>query len=241
MYLTESGTVFKMDEKYFNTMVTKLHMFDGREIIYKGEYVGKSSAIMPFHTKPLRHYRLVYESSKYVFPHVLLSATTEDVQAWKCYRGMNYTDKLLAFEQELHSGFRDPKNPDLFRWAPSFISPVSGVKVFEYVKGAIIEGRTPNGSIVAIATNITTNQGREFVYSQTTISNGSYEFVVPYSTEGPIERGTNFDVLAAPYKIVAGHIENETIVWDREKEVEVNEREVMEGKTVRVDLLLLPS
>ena len=90
-------------------------------------------------------------------------------------------------------------------------------------------------------TNITTNQGREFVYSQTTISNGSYEFVVPYSTEGPIERGTNFDVFAAPYKIIAGHIENETIVWDIEKEVGVNEREVVEGKTVRVDLLLLPS
>ena len=237
MYLTESGTVFKMDEKYFNTMVTKLHMFDGREIIYKGEYVGKSSAIMPFHTKPLRHYRLVYESSKYVFPHVLLSATTEDVQAWKCYRGMNYTEKLLAFEQELHSGFRDPKNPDLVRWTPSFISPVSFVKVFEYIKGARIEGRAPDGSIVVIATNITTNQGREFVYSQITISNGSYEFVVPYSTKRPIERGTNFDVLAAPYKIVAGHIENETIVWDwdREKEVEVAEKEVIEGKTVRVD------
>jgi dolichyl-diphosphooligosaccharide--protein glycosyltransferase len=238
MYLTERGTVFKMDEKYFNTMVTRLHMFDGREIIYKGEYVGKSSSIMPFHTKPLRHYRLVYESPKYVFPHVLLSATTEDVQAWKCYRGMNYTEKLLAFEQELHSGFRDPKNPDLVRWTPSFISPVSFVKVFEYVKGARIEGSAPDGSIVAIVTNITTNQRREFVYSQITISNGSYEFVVPYSTtEGPIEGSMNYDVLAAPYKIMAGHIENETIVWDwdMEKEVEVDEREVVEGKTVRVD------
>jgi dolichyl-diphosphooligosaccharide--protein glycosyltransferase len=154
---------------------------------------------------------------------------------------MNYTEKLLAFEQELHSGFRDPKNPDLVRWTPSFISPVSFVKVFEYVKGARIEGSAPNGSIVAIVTNITTNQGRKFVYSQITISNGSYEFVVPYSTEGPIEGGTNFDVFAAPYKIMAGHIENETIVWDREKEVEVDEKEVIEGKTVRVDLLLLPS
>nr|QNO55094.1 dolichyl-phosphooligosaccharide-protein glycotransferase 3 [Methanosarcinales archaeon ANME-1 ERB7] len=241
MYLTERGTVFKMDEKYFNTMVTKLHMFDGREIIYKGEYVGKSSSIMPFHTKPLRHYRLVYESSKHVFPHVVLNAATEDVQAWKSYHGMNYTEKLLAFEQELHSGFHDPKNPDLFRWTPSFISPVSFVKVFEYVKGARIKGSAPNGSIVAIVTNITTNQGREFIYSQTTISNGSYEFVVPYSTEGPVEGGTNFDVLASPYIMRSGHLENETIAWDIEKEVEVDEREVIEGKTVSVDLLLLPS
>ena len=241
MYLTESGTVFKMDEKYFNTMITKLHMFDGREITYKGEYVGKSSAIMPFHTTPLRHYRLVYESSKYVFPHVVLNATTEDVQAWKCYRGMNYTEKLLAFEQELHSGFRDPQNPDLFRWTPSFISPESFVKVFEYVKGAKIKGSAPNGSIVAIVTNITTNQGREFVYSQTTISNGSYEFVVPYSTEGPVEEGTNYDVLAAPYILRAGHLENGTIIWDIEREVKVDEKDVKEGNTVRVDLLSLTS
>jgi len=154
---------------------------------------------------------------------------------------MNYTEKLLAFEQELHSGFRDPKNPDLVRWTPPFISPVSGVKVFEYVKGAIIEGSAPNGYIVAIVTNITTNQGREFIYSQITISNGTYEFIVPYSTERPIKGGTNFDVLAAPYKIIAGHLENETMVWDIEKEVEVNEKEVMEGKTVRGDLLLLLS
>ena len=80
----------------------------------------------------------------------------------------------------------------------------------------------------------------ELVHQQITISNGSYEFVVPYSTKGPVERGTNFDVLAAPYKIIAGHIENETIVWDWdiEKEVEVDEREVIEGKTVRVDILV---
>jgi len=218
-------------------MVTRLHMFDGREIIYKGEYVGKSSSIMPFHTKPLRHYRLVYVSSKYMFPHVVFNAATEDVQAWKSYRGMNYTKKLLAFEQELHRGFQGPKNPDLLRWTPSFISPMSFVKVFEYVKGARIKGSAPNGSIVAIVTNITTNQGREFIYSQTTISNGPYEFLVPYSTEGPIDGGTNYDVLAAPYKIIAGHIENEMIVWGMGKKVEVKEKEEMEGKTVRVDLV----
>ena len=65
------------------------------------------------------------------------------------------------------------------------------------------------------------------------ISNGSYGFVVPYSTEGPIEGGTNYDVLATPHIIRTGQIENETIVWDREKEMEVGEKEVMEGKTAR--------
>ncbi|MGB3459231.1 MAG: hypothetical protein WBB08_08045 [Halobacteriota archaeon] len=56
---------------------------------------------------------------------------------------------------------------------------------------------------------------------------------MPYSTEGPIGGGTNYDVLATPHIIRTGQIENETIVWDREKEVEVGEKEVMEGKTAR--------
>jgi len=62
---------------------------------------------------------------------------------------------------------------------------------------------------------------------------------VPYSTEGPMEGGTNFDVFASPYKIRTGHIENATVVWDVEKEVNVPEAAVMEGKTIRVDFVSL--
>ena len=140
-------------------------------------------------------------------------------------------------------GVRIAGQPNMKAWAPDYIEPMGFVKVFEYVKGAKIEGNAPDGSsIVEISTNITTSHGREFVYSQRleSESNGSYEFVVPYSTEGPILGGTNFDVFAAPYKIRAGHLENETVVWDVEKEVSVNEKEVMEGKTKSVDLVSLP-
>ena len=234
------GTVFEMGENYFNTMETKLHMFDGIEAQFKEGHVGKTSILLirSFHTKPLQHYRLVHESSTYMIPHVILNARTDDVQVWDCYVSKNYS-KAKRVVHELHRGFIDPNDPNLVRWTPHFVSPVSFVKVFEYVRGARIEGRAPNGFIVGIATNITTNQGREFKYSQIAISNGSYEFVVPYSTEGPIEREgyTNFDVLAAPYVIRTGHKENETIIWDTRKEVEVGEEEVMEGKTVRVDLV----
>ncbi|MCK4526066.1 oligosaccharyl transferase, archaeosortase A system-associated [candidate division WOR-3 bacterium] len=108
------------------------------------------------------------------------------------------------------------------------------VKIFEYVKGARIVGNAPNGSLVEVATNITTNRGRKFVYSTRMISNGSYEFVVPYSTGKPVEGGTNFDVFASPYKIRIGHIKNETVVWDSEKEVSVLEETVMEGGYVRL-------
>ena len=103
------------------------------------------------------------------------------------------------------------------------------VKVFEYVKGARIVGEVPIGSLIEIATNVTTKQGREFVYSIGMVSNGSYEFVVPYSTEGPVEGGTNFDVFASPYMMRVGHIENETVVWDIEKQISVSEESVMEG------------
>ncbi|MEA2075077.1 MAG: oligosaccharyl transferase, archaeosortase A system-associated, partial [Euryarchaeota archaeon] len=129
--------------------------------------------------------------------------------------------------------------------SPSTIIAIGGqeikfVKVFEYVKGARIEGTAPNGSLIEVSTDVSTNQGREFTYSGRTMadSNGSYEFIVPYSTEVPIAGGTNFDVFASSYNIRAGHLdlENGTMVWDVEKEVSVPEEAVMEGKTIRVDL-----
>ena len=130
------------------------------------------------------------------------------------------------------------EDPNIKARTPEYILPVSFVKTFEYVKGAKIAGTAPDGSVVEISANITTNQGREFVYSATTeVSNGTYEFVVPYSTEGPVAGGTNFDVFASPYKVKAGHIENETVVWGMEKEVNVPEEAVMEGKKIKVDLL----
>ena len=238
-YRTESGVTFELREKYFNTIATRLHMFDGSEVESEGEYIGQTSilSIKPFHAKTLQHYRLVHESPTYMIPHVVLNATTEDMLRWECSKG-NYTGaKEIA--QKFHQGFQDRENQALVNGTPQFFSPVSFVKVFEYVKGARIEGRVPDASIVEIATNITTNQGREFIYSQRAISNsnGSYVFIVPYSTEGPIEGSTNFDVLASPYKIRAGHLENETIVWDIEREVEVNEKEVVEGRTISVEFL----
>ena len=128
--------------------------------------------------------------------------------------------------------------PNVKAWMPEYIQPVSFVKVFEYVKGARIEGTAPNGSLIEVSTDITTNQGRTFTYSLRTTANDSYEFIVPYSTKGPIEGGTNFDVTASPYKIKAGHFENDTMVWDVEKEVSVPEEAVLEGKTINVDLFV---
>jgi asparagine N-glycosylation enzyme membrane subunit Stt3 len=129
--------------------------------------------------------------------------------------------------------------PNVKAWTPEYIQSVSFVKIFEYVEGARIEGTVPNGSLVTISTDITTNYGRTFTYSleTTAAANEAYEFIVPYSTEGPVEGGTNFDVTASPYKIKIGHFENETIVWSAEKEVSVPEEAVLGGKTINVELL----
>ena len=130
----------------------------------------------------------------------------------------------------------------LIHESPSTIITFAGqqikfVKVFEYVEGARIEGTAPNGSIVEIATNVSTNQDRNFAYAERMMSNGSYDFIVPYSTEGPVEGGTNFDVSASHYTLRAGQAgENATVVWTEEKEVRVPEEAVMDGKTITVNL-----
>ncbi len=77
--------------------------------------------------------------------------------------------------------------------------------------------------------NIMTNQGRLFTYTQTTTAgNGTYSFEVPYSTLGPIPDETNFDTRpTGPYTITVGDIS---------KTVDVAEQDVLNGRTVTVNL-----
>ncbi|MCX9011527.1 MAG: oligosaccharyl transferase, archaeosortase A system-associated [Candidatus Methanoperedens sp.] len=103
------------------------------------------------------------------------------------------------------------------------------VKIFEHVKGAKITGRAPPNTTVTLTNTIKTNIGRSIQYSQTTSSDGTYEFTVPYSTQGPIAGETNFDTKpAGAYTITAGNIS---------KQVDVGEREVLDGGTVKLDLV----
>jgi len=99
------------------------------------------------------------------------------------------------------------------------------------VKGAHITGSAPVNQTVSLSLKVKTNQGREFTYTQKTISSGTYEFIVPYSTEGPIppERGgTDFDTKpVGKYVITAGNIS---------REVAVEERDVLDGGTVKTNI-----
>jgi len=103
-------------------------------------------------------------------------------------------------------------------------------KIFEYVKGAKITGRAPPDSTVTLTNTIKTNIGRTIQYSQTTIStNGTYVFTVPYSTQGPISGETNFDTKpVGPYTVTSGNVS---------KQVEVGERDVLDGSTMMHDLI----
>ena len=69
-----------------------------------------------------------------------------------------------------------------------------------------------------------------FTYTQTTTAaNGSYSLIVPYSTQGPIQGETNFDTMPTGlYTITAGGIS---------QTVDVSEEDVLEGRSVTVDLV----
>jgi dolichyl-diphosphooligosaccharide--protein glycosyltransferase len=96
------------------------------------------------------------------------------------------------------------------------------VKVFEYVKGAKITGRATPGSEIVISTNVITNQGEEFIYQNSIkTEDGSFEFVVPYSTGNQV----NSEVSADVYEIKIGSYV---------KRIKVSEDDILQGRTINV-------
>jgi dolichyl-diphosphooligosaccharide--protein glycosyltransferase len=58
---------------------------------------------------------------------------------------------------------------------------IKEVKIFEYVKGAKIVGKSRPGEKISLSAKIKTNQGREFIWEKNLDSgNGYFEFTVPY-------------------------------------------------------------
>ncbi len=96
------------------------------------------------------------------------------------------------------------------------------VKIFEYVPGATITGKTDGD--IKLTLSVMTNQRRIFEYKrQATASNGSYEIKVPYSTQG----GKYATSPMSDYIV-----QNE---WTA-KAVSVSEQDVLEGRVLLVDL-----
>jgi oligosaccharyl transferase (archaeosortase A-associated) len=102
------------------------------------------------------------------------------------------------------------------------------VKTFEHVPGAVIKGNATPGTEVVLVLPVKTNQDRTFIYRQSNVtdSNGEFTLVVPYSTEGPVEEGTNFDTAPmGPYQLAVG---------DSGYEIRVPEEYVLQGGVIQV-------
>lgn len=102
------------------------------------------------------------------------------------------------------------------------------VRTFEHVPGAVIKGSAAPGTKVSVAIPVMTNIDRAFAYRQsnTTDASGQYTLVVPYSTEGPIAGGTNFDTKPmGPYQLTVG---------DKNYEVRVPEVYVQSGGEISI-------
>jgi oligosaccharyl transferase (archaeosortase A-associated) len=102
------------------------------------------------------------------------------------------------------------------------------VKTFEHVPGAVIKGNAPAGSVIKAAVAVMTNRDRPFIYQQSSVSNSNNEFtlVLPYSTEGPIPSGTNFDTKPlGAYQVIVG---------DKTYEVRVPEEYVLSGAVITI-------
>ncbi len=104
-------------------------------------------------------------------------------------------------------------------------SAKSMVKIFEYVPGALIKVRAGPGQKVGTLLNMTSNQGRPFIYVNEAKANGdSFEIRVPYSTE--IQNGCH---AINPYLVFSG---NKDAV--KKKNLDVSEEDVINGRTIEL-------
>jgi dolichyl-diphosphooligosaccharide--protein glycosyltransferase len=174
------------------TIMCRLYYFDGSEVDIGG------GEVIP----ALQHYRLVYESQTFVLPFVLIDIKTGRTLGWNAYHS-SYDD-IESQIGYLYQGARVSSDDDIIAQTPLFFKPMSFVKVFEYVEGFTIKGSTENISTVIITKNITSNQGREFTYTQKVLSNGTYEVTVPYEGD---------------YIIRVGQVVDQTMVWEEEKHI----------------------
>ncbi len=146
----------------------------------------------------LKHYRMVYESGYSTNTY----SGFQEVMFRKIYNSLY--SKSLGYEKvpEVYTGY---------------------VKVFEYVKGAVVKGKA-NGDEVIAKVTIKTNQGRTFQYVQKAkVVNGEYELILPYA------QNTDYPVKPiSEYTIESGGV-SKTLVID--------EDQVEKGETINLDLV----
>jgi dolichyl-diphosphooligosaccharide--protein glycosyltransferase len=101
--------------------------------------------------------------------------------------------------------------------------PIYRVKIFEYVPGALIKISNASGQRVDVLLNMTSNQGREFIY----VNEGMSEVRVPYSTEKRYETHA-----ITPYLVVSGN----NLTNMKKRNVNVTEDDVLHGRIIDVNM-----
>lgn len=209
-------------EPYFKTMAARLYFFDGTETS------GDSGVGLSYHAMDAGNGATVpvlTESPK-------ITRNRTELEA--------YVDERRDAGDQAEIGALSPANSAFplealqhYRLVHESETAVTSsgqklVKTFEHVPGAVVSGAAPAGTRVAASVPIMTNENRAFLYQQSNVSDASGHFtlVLPYSTEGPIAGGTNFDTKPmTSYTLTVG---------DRSFELKVPEEFVLAGDVITV-------
>jgi hypothetical protein len=209
-------------ESYFKTMTARMFFFDGTEVAgdpgvgfaYRGMEAG-DGMMVPVLTKA----PLISKNRTELEAFVNQSRSEGDLAEIYSTSPTN-----AAFPLEALQHFR------LVHESETSVTSdgQKDVKIFENVPGTVIKGSAPAGTKVVAAVPIMTNQNRTFLYQQSNISDASGQFtlVLPYSTEGPIPSGTQFDT-----KPMSGY---QLSVGDIDYELRVPEGYVLSGAVVNI-------
>ena len=202
---SQYDTVTLNEEPYYQTMVSRLHNFDG-------SMTPATSAFYVEYADPAVTQTSLPVMTDAEVMNVTNASTKAEQYNSDATAGHHATVLSLSVIQPLDT------IPALRHYRLIYESPtntmksdagdVKYVKIFEYVKGATIKG----SGIIDIP--LVTNQGRNFTYRQESV-NG--EFIVPYATIGS----------TYPVKATGSyHIEGTTEIFD------VQESAVMQGMTI---------
>ncbi|OPY49679.1 MAG: Dolichyl-monophosphooligosaccharide--protein glycosyltransferase AglB [Methanosaeta sp. PtaU1.Bin112] len=206
-------------EPYFKTMAARLYFFDGSEtagdmgvgLAYRARDAGNGYMVTvlteaPMITRNRTELEAFIDESRANGDNAEIAAMSPanpafPLEALQHYRLVHESENTITAGQKF-------------------------VKTFEHVPGAVVSGNAPPGTKVIAAVPIMTNQNRAFLYQQsnTTDADGRFILVLPYSTEGPIATGTNFDTKPmSAYQLSVG---------DKTYELKVPEEYVLSGDVI---------
>jgi dolichyl-diphosphooligosaccharide--protein glycosyltransferase len=215
--------VHRYTNRYFQTMVARLHMYDGsttypgsvdytnyviRQVPAAGEDAGDVNGYARVITRerPLNGSLISGDTPIIPEGEDLQSREYADLFSEKPYEPVGKIP-ALAHYRLVYESVNNATAIVFPESSPAALPDIRYVKIFEYVNGAHIAG----DGIIELS--IVTNTGRTFVYRQESM-NG--EFIVPYASTG-----NRYDVKATgPYHIAG-----------TSRYITVTEEEVMMGKT----------